>query len=320
MGAAGCKSPSTGEPPKSDALMIGCIDYTDQIRTIWEGMRQHYLKNGVEFDFVLFTSYERQVEALMGGFIDIAWNGPLAHVRTEKRTNNTCLKLGMRDVDCGFLTHVIVRKTAGITAVKDLKGRRLAAGTRDSPQACILPMHYLKSQGVGLETLEVTFFDRDLGKHGDTAVGEIEVMNELAKGSFDAGFVSDLMWQRALSSGDINGGKGEELEILSEAKVPVFNHCQFDALSTLDSKKKQLFEDTLFKMDYAKEDDRRVMQLEGIRERWEKFSEEGYKTMREALASQPNVPFPPPMYRMDEHPFKQFSVDSLNPMDGSKMN
>ncbi|CAJ1368007.1 unnamed protein product, partial [Effrenium voratum] len=148
--------------------------------------------------------YDRQVEALLGGFIDIAWNGPLAHVRTQKRTNGTSLSLGMRDVDCGFQSLILVRKAAGIKTLEDLKGQRLAAGTRDSPQACILPMQYLKSQQFPLDSISVSFFDRDLGKHGDTALGEIEVMNELTNGMADAGFVSDLMWQRAVSSGDVN--------------------------------------------------------------------------------------------------------------------
>mmetsp|Transcript_10322 Transcript_10322/g.29395 ORF Transcript_10322/g.29395 Transcript_10322/m.29395 type:complete len:307 (+) Transcript_10322:86-1006(+) len=306
MGITACKLDA---PPPSKAIMLGCIDYTDQIRTIWAGVKEHYNKAGCDFDFVLFTSYDRQVEALLGGFIDIAWNGPMAHVRTQKRTNGSSLCLGMRDVDCGFVTHIVVRKGAGISSLADLESKRLAAGTRDSPQACVLPMQYLKSQGVPVQTMSVTFFDRDYGKHGDTALGEIEVMNELAKGKFDAGFVSDLMWQRGLSSGDVNSGKGEELEVLEVAKVPPFSHCQFDALPTIDPKKRQDFEEILFKMDYANEADRRVMQLEGIKKEWVRFDDAGYQTMKDALAAEPNVPFPPPLYRDEEHPFRELAVN-----------
>lgn len=309
MGAAcqGQSAPALGDV-NGNTIVLGCIDYCDQIRTIWDGIKQHFLKNGVDFDFVLFTNYERQVEALINGSIDIAWNGPLAHVRTKKRTNETSLSLGMRDVDCGFVTHILVRKKAGIADLKGLSGKRLAAGTRDSPQACILPMQYLKAQDVALDTMSVTFFDRDVGKHGDTAVGEIVVMDEMAKGAFDAGFVSDLMWQRALASGDVNNGKGDELEVLSCAQIPRFSHCQFDALCTLDPKKKDSFVTTIFNMDFSKADDRKVMQLEGIRERWEKVQESGYDTMRDALKSEPNEPYPAPMYRPDQNPFQTISI------------
>jgi ABC-type phosphate/phosphonate transport system substrate-binding protein len=142
-------------------------------------MRQYYLSKGVSFDFCLFTTYDRQIEALMAGFIDIAWSGPLAHVRVQKRTGGKSLSLGMRDVDQGFATSLVVRSDAGIKSVADLAGKRLATASHDSPQGCVLPLQALKTaEGGGaelLKTLHVTRFDRDLGKHGDTAAGELEV-------------------------------------------------------------------------------------------------------------------------------------------------
>ncbi|CAE8641739.1 unnamed protein product [Polarella glacialis] len=216
MGASSCKGVADAQVGANNpVIIVGCSDYCDQIRTIWDGMKQHFIKAGVEFDFVLFTNYDRQVEALLGGHIDIAWNGPLAHVRTQKRTGGASLSLGMRDVDCSFVTRFIVRNQACIIDLAGLKNKRLAVGTRDSPQACILPLQFLKSEGVALDTMDVTFFDHDYGKHGDTAVGEIEVMKALSRGDFDVGIVSDMMWQRALSSADVNAGSGEELEVLA---------------------------------------------------------------------------------------------------------
>ena len=47
-------------------------------------MAKHFSAKGVPFDVVLYQSYERQVEALLAGQVDIAWNGPLAHVRTQR--------------------------------------------------------------------------------------------------------------------------------------------------------------------------------------------------------------------------------------------
>jgi len=38
-------------------------------------------------DFALFSNYERQVEALLAGHIDVAWDTPLAHVRVQRRTD-----------------------------------------------------------------------------------------------------------------------------------------------------------------------------------------------------------------------------------------
>jgi hypothetical protein len=85
------------------------------------------------------------VDALLKGHIDIAWNGPLAHVRVQKLTNNSSVSLGMRDVDRDFTSHIIATKESGVTSVKDLAGKKLAVGTVDSPQAysCILPLHHI---------------------------------------------------------------------------------------------------------------------------------------------------------------------------------
>jgi len=288
----------------SDTIMVGCVSYAENISTIWEGMKKYYNDRGVDFDFVLFTSYERQVEALLGGHIDIAWNGPLAHVRTKRRTQGASLSLGMRDCDCGFVTHILVRKAAGIKGFADMQGKRLAMGTADSPQACVLPTYHLKSKGVPLDSLEVTAFNRDLGKHGDTALGEIEVMTALAKNEADFGFVSDLMYQRAKASGE----DLDALEILAVDPVPVFNHCQFDALPTLNKMKKDNFEVHLFAMDMKKEGDRKVMQSEGIKEKWERPQEDGYATMQAALADEPVAPNLGPVYKAEAHPFKTFTV------------
>jgi phosphonate transport system substrate-binding protein len=243
-------------------------------------------------------------EALLGGQIDIAWNGPLAHVRTKRRTKDASLSLGMRDCDCGFKTHILIRKDAGIKSLADLKDKRCAAGTRDSPQACVLPMQHLKANGVPLDSLTVTFFDKDLGKHGDTALGEIDVMSALGKNEADFGFVSDLMYQRALGSGE----DLDALEILSCDPVPPFDHCQFDALPTLSAKKREDFERLLFAMDIKKAEHRPVMQAEGITERWERPREEGYKAMHDALADEPVVPMAGPLYKTESHPFKKMTV------------
>jgi ABC-type phosphate/phosphonate transport system substrate-binding protein len=99
---------SGGSKNDSPILPPSAPPPSDSITSIWEGMRKYMTSVGCPFDFVLFTSYDRQIEALMNGQIDIAWNGPVAHVRTQMRSNNTSISLGMRDVDCGFKTNIIV--------------------------------------------------------------------------------------------------------------------------------------------------------------------------------------------------------------------
>ena len=116
-------------------VTIGAVAYDPKVVTIWEGIRDHLTDAGLPTDFALYSSYERQVEALLAGHVDIAWNTPLAHVRVRRRTGGTSRSLGMRDSDRDFRSKVIVRRDAGITSVDALAGRRLAVGSRDSTQA-----------------------------------------------------------------------------------------------------------------------------------------------------------------------------------------
>lgn len=257
-----------------------------------------------------FTSYDRQLEALINGHIDIAWNGPLAHVRLKRRTGGKSLSLGMRDCDRDFATHLVVRADSGIRGLADLKGKRLATGSFDSPQAYLQPLQAIAAAPDGaaiLKSLHVVRFDRDLGKHGDTAAGEIEVMRALSAGEVDAGFVSNVMWSRALAKGEVNGRGQRKLQLLP-AIVPPFDHCQFDAMPTLSQAKRDAFSAALFAMSMSDPAQKKVMAEEGIKEKWEQPREEGYAAMHATLANEEARPFPPPLDTPEAHRFATLEV------------
>src|SRR5438132_11087966 len=109
-------------------ILLGAVAYDPKVVTIWEGIREHFQEQGVPLDFALFSNYERQVEELLKGHVDIAWNTPLAHVRVKKRTEGRSKSLGMRDSDRDFHAKVVVRKDAGIRSLADLAGKTLAVG------------------------------------------------------------------------------------------------------------------------------------------------------------------------------------------------
>jgi phosphonate transport system substrate-binding protein len=149
--------------PRKSTIVVGAVSYCDSVSSIWEGMKLSFSRRGVELDFILFTTYERQLEYLLSGHIDIAWNGPVAHARLQKLAGNS-VSLGMRDVDRDFASCIISTKKSGIKCLKDMENKRLATGSYDSPQAYILPMQHLIHGNVDLSTVEVLRFDKDIGK------------------------------------------------------------------------------------------------------------------------------------------------------------
>ena len=258
-------------------------------------MKDHLIKAGgkdlQKFDFVLYTNYEQQVRALLNGHIHIAWNGPLAHVMAEHRA--PIVSLGMRDVDCDFESIVVVKNDSQIDTISDLNGKHVLTGACDSPQAHVVPLHYLQDVEQ-VEFSQVDAQNEDLGKHGDTALGEISALAALSSGGIpaDGALVSRMMWDRAITGqldAHLDGTRLQEtVSILKTADIPRFDHCQFDTLtSTVEdgqqSSKIDAFYNTLHNMNFDDPEQQPVMKLEGIRRSWAKPRQEGYDIVRRAM-------------------------------------
>lgn len=309
---------------KPKQLLLGSVCYAESVGSIWKGMARHFQRQGLEVDFVLYSSYEAMLSGLLRHHIHIAWNGPLAHARllraagTPLYGKKEIVQLGSRDVDRDFRTHIVVRGDAGIARLADLNARRLATGTVDSPQAYIMPLAFLAQCGeVDLSSLTVTRYDHDaVGKHGDTGHGETAVLAALAAGTCEAGFVSELMWKRAEAA-----GQTAELQILP-VPVPTFDHCQFAALRSLSDKRAEAFTAALLAQNGSPlDDDKRTMALEGIAKEWvpprapvaTADSAPGYERMLAALNlfEEPRMgPYHGHLHTPERHPFRHLIVDS----------
>ena len=217
------------------------------------------------------------MQSLLAGHIDVAWNTPLAHVRVRHHTQGRSLSLGMRDADRDFHARVLVRRGAGIGKLKDLEGRTLAVGSRDSTQARILPLHFLRREGVALERVKLLFFDTDVGKHGDTGTSELEVLKAVHDGRADAGAVGDLIWVLEQSAGRVDPAR-----VTSLWSTPPFDHCMFDAAPGAPPDLCESFKRGLFSMSWENPKHRRVLELEGLKQ-WMPPREEGYASLHAAL-------------------------------------
>src|SRR6188768_533224 len=92
------RKPAMSEP----TLIMGAVAYAPKVVTIWEGFKAFFVKNGLPFDYVLYSNYESQVEAQFDGTLHLAWNSPLAWVRAERiaRSRGQQVRaVAMRDTD-----------------------------------------------------------------------------------------------------------------------------------------------------------------------------------------------------------------------------
>lgn len=257
-------------------ILLGAVAYGPKVVPIWEGIREYFTALGVPMDFVLFSNYEAQVDALFAKFISIAWNTNLAFVRTDLRLDGKSKILAMRDTDLGFKTKIVARTGRGINSVEDLRGKRVAFGSRDSVQAAIMPEHCLmECQLVADKDYTAVRFNTDVGKHGDTGRSELDVLKAVREGEVDAGCVGEPTWLLATAGGDAANMQ----DIWTS---PGYSHCNFTALPELSEEVAETFVNTLLKMDYNNPEHRKILEMEGLKQ-WIRGEREGYKSVFDAV-------------------------------------
>jgi phosphonate transport system substrate-binding protein len=196
--------------------------------SIFRGLQAHFLRHGIELDWVIYSDYDALVEAFARREIDLAWNAPLAYVKAKRRLQGACQVVAMRDVDVNFTTHFITQANSVITTVRDLKGKRVALGSRASMQAGLLPYYFLQQLGLdpAHDLAVCSFYDE---RQGDARSDERDVVERVGRQEYDAG---------AVSGRTIEALQAEGKRALGGFRIiwssPGYSHCCFTAHSDLD--------------------------------------------------------------------------------------
>lgn len=268
------------EKPAARPIRVGAVAYDPKAVTIWEGIRAWFAPEPIPLDFILFSSYEAQVDALFARTIEVAWNTPVAWVRCQHRAEGRARALAMRDVDVEFRSVLVAAPSARIAKLPDLTGKTVALGSRDSAQAAILPAWHIERAGlVEGRDWKPLRFDVDVGKHGDTGTSELEVVKAIESGRAEAGTIGDATWARLLAERQVDPARLASVHVF-----PAFSHCNFTALPDFDLARERAFVDRLLAMDHADPRCRPVMDLEGLK-RWVPGRTDGYAELTKAMTA-----------------------------------
>jgi phosphonate transport system substrate-binding protein len=242
-------------------LRVGAVMYDPKVSVIWEIIRDFFESQRSPIDVSFYSTYSLQVSALLDGTIDIAWNSPLAWLDSQRRSGNTCRAIAMRDTDRDRTSYLIARTDDDVQTVADLRGRALATGASDSPQATLIPLGLLRQEHINPNTdLKVLRFDVLVGKHGDHVGGEQEAFRSLERGEAAACAMLDLNWDTWTRDGTIDP---RTFRIL--AQTPRFDHCVFTVRQDLSPAAERGWLDALFSMRYDVPEHREMMDLEGLK-------------------------------------------------------
>jgi ABC-type phosphate/phosphonate transport system substrate-binding protein len=242
-------------------IIVGAVLYDPKVSVIWEIIRDFFEANGCPMDVVFYTNYELQVKALVGGHLDVAWNSPLAWLDAQRLSQGRCRAIAMRDTDRDRRSHLVVRADSGMTSVTDLRGKTIAVGAKDSPQATLIPLWHLTRAALAPgRDVTVRRFDLLVGKHGDHVGGELEAFRCLASGSAQACAMLDLNWDAWTADGTINPGTFRIL-----ASTDPFDHCVFTVRDDFPKEAEERWLGVLFSMSYENPKHREMMDLEGLK-------------------------------------------------------
>ena len=246
----------------SQPLVVGAVLYDPKVAVIWEIIGEFFAEQGYPIDLVFYSNYSLQVEALLGRHIDLAWNSPLAWVDSQRRSGGRCRAIAMRDTDRDRVSHIVIRKSSAMTRLEELRGKTLAVGAQDSPQATLIPLGFLLRHGLRPESdFKVKRFDVLVGKHGDHVGGELQAFQCLQRGEAAASTMLDLNWDRWTSDGTISP---EEYRIL--ASTERFDHCVFTVREDFPLDQQEEWLKVLYSMSYDDPKHREMMDMEGLKQ------------------------------------------------------
>jgi len=259
-------------------IRVGAVAYDPKVVTIWEGFKSYFEARNCNLDYVLYSNYDAQVDALLNDEIDVAWNSPLAWIDASLRSKGDCQALLMRDSDRDLTSKILVRKQSGIKDVTGLRHKTIAVGAVDSPQATLIPLSYLAEIGLNPEKdCRILPHNVMLGKHGDHVGGERDAARALMSGAADAACILDANYTLFINEGTLDPGTTEIL-----ATTPPYDHCNFTAKLSLPKSTANSFTQLLLEMSFQDSAVRPYMEMEGLR-KWLPGRTTGYVQLERAV-------------------------------------
>ena len=191
-----CSGPEQG--PSRKILRIGILPdeseviLRERLTPLFEFLSQ---ETGLSYELVIPNNYAELVRAFGEGLIDLGYIGGVTFMQANSVYD--AVPLVMRDVDTRF-TSVLVVAGESIKTLEDLRGKRLAFGSRLSTSGHLMPRHFLLVE-YGVTPEEYFHSVQYSGKHDRTAYW-------VRDGVVDAGVVNAEVIRKMMADGRLKPG------------------------------------------------------------------------------------------------------------------
>ncbi len=275
--------PTKPAPKRPGVLRLGCVCSSPKTVTVFTEIRYYLAQHGMKVEYTLYSNSDALVKALRDGQVDIAWNAPLTHGKYHVLAGGS-QALVMRDVDVDYRVKLIVSKAANLTSLGDLQGKTMLLGSCDSADATVLPVWFLRKDGVNFDQVKVLSLHDEVDARGCPCNSQHHVWKALQAGRGQAGIVSQELWDRLRKTEPAEAGKFKEIWT-----SPPFGHCVWTASKDFDKEIGARFTRLMTAMDGKDPLTAEILELESCK-KWVHGSQAGFAVLFEALRA--NQPLP----------------------------
>jgi ABC-type phosphate/phosphonate transport system substrate-binding protein len=251
--------------------------------TVFREIRHYLAQHGMKTDYTLYSNYDALVKALHEGQVDIAWNAPIAHGKFHVLAGGS-QALVMRDVDVDHKVKLIVRKDANVTGPSDLKGKTMIFGSCDSADCTVLPVYFLRKEGVNFENIKILSLHNQVDAKGVPCHSQQHVWKALVEGRGQAGIISESRWAKLQKTEPAEAAKFMEVWT-----SPPFGHCVWTARKDFDKEIGARFTKLMTAMDGKDPLTSEILELEHCK-KWVPGSQTGFEVLFDALRQQQPLP------------------------------
>ncbi len=188
-----------GSEEEQELLIAGIPDQDVSVLEARFNNLAEYLseETGLNVRYVPQADYAAVVTSFKQGDIHLVWYGALTGVQARIAVPEADA-IVHRARDGEFHSVFVAAPGSGISSLDDLRGKTVTFGSESSTSGHLMPRYYLSEAGVDTET-----------ELGDISFsGSHDLTWKLVEGgSFDAGALSEAVWERRVAAGDVDTSK-----------------------------------------------------------------------------------------------------------------
>ena len=158
----------------------------------------------VTVEYIPTVDYAATVTGFSQNDIQMAWFGALTGVQARSAVPGS-LAIAQRNRDQGFHSKFIVQADLDVNSLEDLRGKTFTFGSESSTSGHLMPRFHILEAGIDPNT--------DFNGPPNFSGSHDKTWALVESGAFEAGALSEAVWDRAVAEGSVDASKVREFSV-----------------------------------------------------------------------------------------------------------